>query len=190
MVIWRYTSDGTLDASFGVDGVLFHDGSPGGTGAGGGSVAIDDAGKIVVCGYSYNASGDWDLALWRSDADGTLDAGFGTNGFVTHDGAAGGWGNDEGYDVAIEAGKILVSGRSTNMNRDYDMVIWRYNSNGTLDAGFGVDGIVVHDGAAGGMDHDYGYAIAVDASGRLLVAGTSTNDSAQRNRDMVIWRYR
>jgi uncharacterized delta-60 repeat protein len=190
MVIWRYNSDGTLDASFGVDGVAVHGGTPAGTGAGAASIVIDAAGKVVVCGYSYNASGDWDMALWRYGGNGSLDPSFGMDGYVVHNAAAGGWRNDEGYDVTIEAGKILVSGRSNNATGSYDMVIWRYEADGTLDPGFGVDGIVVGSGAAGGTGNDYGYAIVVDARGRLLVSGTSTNASAQRNRDMVIWRYR
>jgi len=189
MVILRYNSDGTLDSSFGVDGITVHDGAVGGVDSGGGAIDIDATGKILVAGYSYNASGDWDMALWRYNNNGTPDSSFGVDGIVVHDRAAGGRDNDEAYDLAIDAaGKILVAGRSKNNADNYDMVIWRYNVDGTLDPDFGVDGIVVHDGAAGGAFHDYGYAITIDAAGRVLVSGTSSNDN--NNRDMVVWRYR
>jgi uncharacterized delta-60 repeat protein len=142
-----------------------------------------------VTGYSYDYSGNWNMVIWRYNADGTPDPSFGVDGIVVHDGAAGGRGNDEGYDLTIDAaGKILVAGRSNNASGNYDMVIWRYNPDGTLDPSFGVDGIVVHNGAAGGNGDDYGYAVTVNAAGRILVSGTSQNASG--NRDMVIWRYR
>jgi uncharacterized delta-60 repeat protein len=187
MVIWRYLDDGTLDTSFGIDGIAVHDGAVANVDSGGGAVAIDATGKILVSGYSYNTRDDWDMALWRYKANGTPDASFGVDGIVVHDGAAGGWGNDEGYDLTVTAKRTLVAGRSANARGDYDMVIWSFSANGTLDPSFGVDGIVVHDGAAGGSGHDYGYAITVDAAARIVVSGTSTN--AVGNRDMVIWRY-
>ncbi len=189
IAIWRYDADGTLDPSFGVDGIAVHDGAVGGVDSGGGAVDIDAAGKILVAGYSYNASGDWDMAVWRYNTNGTPDTSFGVDGIVVHHSAAGGNRNDEGYDLTIDAaGMILVAGRSYNASGNYDMVIWRYKADGTLDPSFGVDGIVVHDGAAGGTGEDYGYAITIDAASRVLVSGTSTNASG--NRDMVIWRYR
>ena len=67
------------------------------------------------------------------------------------------------------------------------MTIWRYNSEGTLNTGFNSTGYVVHDSAAGGSGDDSGYGIAVDSSGRILVAGYSYNGSSD---DMAIWRYK
>ena len=56
-----------------------------------------------------------------------------------------------------------------------------------LDKTFGGQGSVVHDGAAGAGGWDSGSSIALDSSGRILVAGSSQNGS---DYDMVIWRYR
>ena len=188
MVIWRYDSDGTLDPTFGGNGLVI----PARFGADyGRDCTIDAAGRILVAGFAYNYNAD--MVIWRHNADGTGDPSFGVDGMVVHHGAAGGSRNDEGYDLTVAAGKILVAGRSNSPPYpgtppdNYDMVIWRYNADGTLDTSFGIDGIVVHDGAAGGRGNDYGYAITIDAAGRVLVSGTSTNDY---NRDMVIWRYR
>jgi uncharacterized delta-60 repeat protein len=69
-------------------------------------------------------------------------------------------------------GKIYVTGYS-NSSSNYDMVIWRYNSNGTLDTSFGNNGIVVHHNAAGGNYDDGGNSIYVDNNGKIYVTGYS-----------------
>jgi hypothetical protein len=68
------------------------------------------------------------------------------------------------------------------------MVIWRYNSNGSLDNTFGNNGIVVYHNAAGGNSDDIGNSIYVDSEGKIYVTGASRNRSG--NTDMVIWRYK
>ncbi|GBD99378.1 tyramine oxidase [bacterium BMS3Abin07] len=186
MVIWRYNPDGTLDTSFDVDGIVVHDNAAGGSSDDCGySITTDSNGRILVAGYSYNSS-DTDMVIWRYLPDGTLDTTFGTNGVVVHDSAAGGNSWDEGHSITTDSGsKILVTGFSYN-GSNYDMVIWRYNSDGTLDTSFDTDGIVVHDNAAGGSGDDFGNSIITDADGKILVAGSSYNGS---NSDMAIWRY-
>ncbi len=42
---------------------------------------------------------------------------------------------------------------------------------GTLDTGFGSGGFLVHSAAAGGNGEDNGRAVALDASGNILVGG-------------------
>ena len=191
MVIWRYNGNGTLDTTFDTDGIVVHDNAAGGNGFDTGfSITTDSNGKILVAGWSYNTS-DPDMVIWRYNGNGTLDTTFDTDGIVVHNNAAGGNGNDGGYSITTNAnGKILVTGYSYN-GINNDMVIWRYNGNGTLDTSFNpggvIPGIVVNDGAAGGNGHDEGYSITTDANGKILVAGYSYNTSSDS--DMVIWRY-
>jgi uncharacterized delta-60 repeat protein len=190
MVIWRYNTDGSLDTSFGADGIVVHDDAAGGSDDDRGSaISIDAAGQILVAGYSNNASGNSDMVIWRYNADGSLDTGFGADGIVVHDDAAGGRDDDRGSAISIDAaGRILVTGYSNNASANWDMVIWRYNADGSLDTSFGADGIVVHNNAAGGNAYDSGSAIAIGAAGKILVAGYSEND-VRIDEDMVIWRY-
>jgi uncharacterized delta-60 repeat protein len=58
---------------------------------------------------------------------------------------------------------------------------------GVLDTSFNGTGFVVHDNAAGGNSHDYGYSIYVDNTGKIYVTGFSTNSYGDS--DMVIWGY-
>ncbi|MCP4335892.1 MAG: hypothetical protein GY785_24875, partial [Gammaproteobacteria bacterium] len=46
------------------------------------SVTVQDDGKILVAGYSYTGS-NWDFALTRYNADGSLDTSFDSDGIVT-----------------------------------------------------------------------------------------------------------
>jgi uncharacterized delta-60 repeat protein len=123
-----------------------------------------------------------------SPATGVLDTTFDGDGIVINDNAAGGYGRDEGESIYVDSsGKIYVTGYSRNSSGNDDMVIWRYNSNGSLDTSFGNNGIVVHHNAAGGNSDDVGRSIYVDNTGKIYVTGYSRNSSD--NKDMVIWRY-
>lgn len=188
MALWRYDSNGSLDPTFGTSGTVTHDSAAGGSGNDYGySVIVDDSGKLLVTGYSDNGS-DWDMVIWRYNSNGTLDTTFSGTGVVIVHNAGGGSGNDYGRSIVLDNnGKILVTGCSTTAGGDVDMLIWRYDDNGTLDPSFGTSGTVMHDNAAGGSFHDYGVSMTIDTNNKILVTGHSTN--ATPNSDMAIWRY-
>ena len=78
----RYSTDGTLDNTFGSKGngtVI----TPVGSGAARAeAVAMQPDGKIVAVGFTTDSNSRKVLALVRYNADGSLDAGFGTGGIV------------------------------------------------------------------------------------------------------------
>lgn len=196
MTLWRYTSAGVLDPTFGPDinpvngtpdGFISYTGPGGGrTGDYGGGLVFDSSDKIYVAGAVTSVVGDLDMALWRFTSSGTLDPSFGTNGFVAHHDAAGGDSSDYGMAIALDSTEMIyITGSSMNISGDDDMTIWRYTSSGALDTSFDSDGFAVHDNAAGGNGRDYGSAIVIDSSERVIVAGRSMN----ANDDMAIWRY-
>ena len=129
------------------------------------SVALQSNGKIIVAGDSNG-----DFALVRYNTDGSLDTSFSTDGKVTT-----GFGLltiDIGYSLAIQAdGKILVAGTDGT-----DFALARYNSDGSLDTSFSSDGKVTTD--LGFIAVDIGYSIAVQADGKIVVAGVSNGDFA------------
>ncbi|NTV72538.1 MAG: hypothetical protein HGA71_20675, partial [Azonexaceae bacterium] len=64
-------------------------GAAGGNGAnledrGGYGFSIDSSGRIISVGYSKNATGNYDLAIWRYNSDGTPDTTFGGDGAVNY----------------------------------------------------------------------------------------------------------
>ena len=119
-----------LDSSFGGGiGYVIHDGAAGLVNSGDWaySVAQDAAWRTVVTGLSQVSGPDTAMIIWRYTSEGNLYTTFGGTGYVTHDGAAGGSEDDAGNSVVLDsAGRILVSGFSTNASGNYDMVIWRY----------------------------------------------------------------
>ena len=172
-----YNADGILDGYVMYDGVVVGDEV-------GKDVVGTSAGLIYVAGYAMGATQD--MALWRYTYAGALDSSFGTpNGYVTHDNAAGGSGNDSAEAVAIDsAGRIVVAGWSINNTTIRDMVVWRFLSDGTLDTlNFGApNGYYVHTNAA--VD-TAGYDLAITSAGKIVVVGTS---DAGANVNAAIWR--
>ena len=177
IAVARYNADGSLDTSFSGDGKVT---TAIGTGDDGGvSAAIQADGKIVVAGYSYNGSNN-DFAVVRYNVDGSLDTSFSGDGKLTR---AVGSDYDMPSRVTILAdGKILVAGTTQN-GSDYDFALVRYNADGTLDTGFDGDGKLT---AASSPDNYTGEHVAVQADGKILVAGRSYNGS---DNDFVLTRY-
>lgn len=133
----RYNVNGSLDTAFGTGGKVST--SFFGFGDGARAVALQADGKIVAVGDAYPGGANTQFALARYNADGSLDASFGTGGKVTTDffGA-----NDFGISVALLAGgKIMAAGNASVPGTGIDHVaLARYNADGSLDATFGAGG--------------------------------------------------
>jgi uncharacterized delta-60 repeat protein len=88
-------------------------------------------------------------------------------------------------------GKIVVAGGTDALvgpGNDTDFVVARFNTDGTLDTGFGGDGIVTTKVA--GADEDYANAVAIQADGKIVAAGTAEVDpTATDNHDFALVRY-
>jgi uncharacterized delta-60 repeat protein len=190
--VWRFLDDGTPDSSFNGTGFASQNSSAGsGTAMGediGVGVSIDGSGRILVAGYSSNASGNQDMTVWRYTTAGALDASFAGTGIFRHDNAAGGSGNDVGRTIAFDAlGRIVVVGWSPSSAGGDDFALWRLTATGTLDLTFNGQGFVTRNGTAGGNGVDTGRDVVIDGSGRIVATGEST--TAAGDLDMVIWRF-
>ena len=121
----RYNLDGSLDTSFGESGKQITD--SGSSYASGYSIIQQADGKLVVVGYALN--GNYNFALARYNADGTLDTSFNSDGKLTTD-----LGDDAfGRSVIQQAnGKLVLAGNSGS-----NFALARYNPDGSLDNTFG-----------------------------------------------------
>lgn len=173
----RYNSNGTLDTTFNTTGKVM---TPVGTGADNGwSIALQSDGKIVVAGHSMVGANN-DFAVVRYNSDGTLDTTFNGTGKAT---TAIGAGHDYGYDVGVQAdGKIVLAGSSNN-GSNFDFAAVRYDTSGVLDTTFNATGKVT---SAIGAAEDVAYSLALQADGRIVLAGYASNGV---NNDFALVRY-
>ena len=119
-VLVRLNSDGSFEPTF-VGGGAFRLDAPDLNSAMG-QVAVQPNGRIVAAG-SATVDEASRPALWRFNVDGTPDTTFGGDGLVQR-------GNVGGFFGLV----VQTSGRIVVM--EGDMTLHRYNSNGTVDAGF------------------------------------------------------
>jgi uncharacterized delta-60 repeat protein len=161
----RYNSDGTLDAAFDGDGKVITDFSWQTDYAV--AVAVQSDRKIVAAGWSRPPSEiPFDVAVARYNPDGSLDTSFSGDGRVTTAIAPGS--EDFAQTVAVQPdGKIIVGGGSGNAG-----IVVRYLSDGSLDASFDGDGIV--------MTHGLITDVAVQADGRIVTVADSSGFSVGR----------
>ncbi len=171
----RFNADGSVDPTFG--------GGAGRTVSGFGAsyvgydMAVLPGGKIVVVGRSYAH-----FAVARFNADGSVDAAFGTGGKVTTDFAGS---LDKAFAVAVQAdGKIVAVGQERNGASNYNWALARYAADGALDPTFGTGGKVTTEF---GSDDDAAWAVQVLPDGRIVVAGRG--GSAATGYDFAAARY-
>ena len=163
--IVRFNADGSLDTGFNGNGKLI---LPLGSGEDQASdIALQSDGKIVVTGLSHNGT-DFDLAIVRLNADGTLDTGFGTGGKLLLPVGAG---DDVGSGIKVQAdGKIVVTGNSLIGEDDRNPILVRLNPDGTLDMGFGNGGKLIVPVSTG---DERGRDVVLQADGKIVVGGYS-----------------
>ena len=135
-LVLRYLPNGTLDSSFGNNGMtLINFGYDLQIAT---AIAIQKDGKIVVTGYGVSGFFDfnYDIPIARLNTDGSLDSSFGNNGKMIADLSDGDFANS----ICIQDdGKIVVGGYYDNV----DFLLIRYNANGSLDNTFGDKGKVI-----------------------------------------------
>jgi len=166
-----------LDSGFGNDGRVAVE--LGVLGDRANAVIVQPDAKIIVAGSSSGSS-DLDFMLFRLLPDGSLDTAFNYDGTVI---SAVGVADDEVLALALQDdGKIIAAGYSSN-GTDRDFALVRYNSDGSLDRNFGLEGMVV---TSVGNSDDEITGVALAADGSILVTGSATGTAG---RIIVLGQY-
>jgi hypothetical protein len=134
--------------------------------AGGNALAVDGSGNVYVAGTWYNALANSSNDVFAAKLDST--------GHLIWNTFLGGSGADEGRALAVDgSGNVYVAGRSTATwgspvrafgGGNYDAFAAKLDSTGHL----------IWNTFLGSSGDDFGYGLAVDGSGNVYVAGSST----------------
>src|SRR5439155_1219565 len=175
----RYNANGSLDPTFGMSGTAS---TPIGIDTSGASaLVLQSDGKLVAAGNAWKDSVDADFAVVRYNTNGSLDATFGAGGKVT---TSIGSDEDDAYALALQPdGKLVAAGVTLNGFR-WDFALVRYNANGSLDTTFGTGGTII---TSIGTDGTGASALVLQPDGKLVAAGTTTNDGSAY--DFTLVRY-
>ena len=171
----RFSPDGSPDASFSGDGRQSTDFGGDDSAS---DLAIQPDGRIVVAGTAVRPFDSFpfgDFALGRYNADGSLDATFGSGGTRTQDFN---W-YEDGAAVAIQAnGKIVVAGGQTDPYGYPENGGWFqsaiYRTDGSNDQTLPFADFV---GDVDCCAHTHATAVAIQDDGKIVVAGTTSGSS-------------
>jgi uncharacterized delta-60 repeat protein len=173
----RFNSSGGLDHCFGETSFCFNLSGSVHTDFGGQeqafALSLQSDGKIVAAGcFQVSTSSDSQFAVARYNSNGLLDTTFGRYGRVVTDITA----NDDqdcslGEGDAAESiaqqadGKLVVAGRTgIPASFEFSPALVRYNTNGSLDTGFG---------SGGKVKTNFGesaHAVVIQPDGRIAIA--------------------
>ena len=162
----RLDTGGVLDPAFGVGGLVqwkgpFDDQAPRVC-----AVALQPDGKIVVLGFG---------SVTRYLDNGTVDPAFGAGGITT---------GIPGEAVAVQLnGKIVVVGGAGSTASPTGFALWRLDTNGRLDSGFGNAGIVT----TSILDIGGAQTLAIQRDGRIVAVGWA--ESAPAGPVTAVARY-
>lgn len=166
----RYMSDGSLDTSFGVNGIVvttidtfYNDAIR--------KILIQNDGKIVVVGNEADSTGASRIAMVRYFTNGTIDTSFASNGIYISDFYGG------SHDASLQVdSKIVVSGYSypTGIEPGF-FSVFRYNTNGALDSDFVNSNVSF---PFNGTSNNASLALLIQPDNKILAAGANGVDDA------------
>lgn len=172
----RYNADGTLDTTFSGDGIAESSFTAAATAGG-----LQADGRVVVAGLLNSTT----AALTRFNSDGTVDTTFGTAGQVTT--VFGGTNPNIRAVLTQSDGKIVVVGtRNLPGPGDLrDIVMARYNLDGSPDTTFDGDGILISNltPAATEVAND----AVLQPDGKIVICGSKADSIGFSN--FLIARY-
>jgi uncharacterized delta-60 repeat protein len=169
LVAARYMADGTLDRSFGEQGISLI--AVGGDANAEGLVERPDGSLVISgsCADKQHAS----AILVGLRADGVLDAGFGDKGIVTVTGAST---VSEGYGLSEDQAGLLYMAGSVGPPGRRDAALFRFTRAGQVDSTFGTNGVMV---SAIGAEDDVLYDVSAGKNGVTASGFTTEKGSRQ-----------
>jgi uncharacterized delta-60 repeat protein len=178
----RFSSNGSLDTSFGTNGLVRTTfATPGNNYPS--SVVYQSSGRFVLggrCGSNF-------CAIRYTENGTAIDTSFGSNGVVTTVVTVTGQSDRESFTMTIDVlDRVLLAGTCLVNSRTV-FCVSRYSKDGAIDTSFGTSGLVAADLFAGSS---YAYGIALQEDHKILLTGKTFNTIAGVNlQDYATVRY-
>jgi uncharacterized delta-60 repeat protein len=179
-ILFKLTSAGALDPSFGTNGVFTQTVLAAITEA---YAAVQQGSNFVTVGYGRGAAPETlDWVSLRVTGAGVLDTTYGTNGVARFDVAGF---NDNGRSLAaLPDGRLLLVGGGRPVTDNVDAMALVLNANGQPDTTFGENGRRLFN--LGGPS-DFFWSVAVNPAGtQAAIVGTKGGTTAPGNDDAAI----
>lgn len=182
--VMRYNADGSLDTTFGSQGLATTQFGAGETASGANAVIIQSDGKIVAGGFTNAVKNAFKWCLARYNVDGSADTGFfGGNAIMpgtvitffenAHDVS-----QLNGLAISPD-GKITAAGSCYN-HGNFEFALARYNIDGSLDRAHfnakghnSLPGTVRTSFGAAHIQNDQAFAVALQPDGKIVAAGAT-----------------
>lgn len=174
----RINSDGSIDGGFANNGIYIHNDSLGSTGQ---FIGLLPNGKILAGGYAgvgiEQGNSIHEYLLLRFNSNGTPDTDFNGTGETIADFDTL---SDIASGMAIQPdGKIILAGNSYNYSYTASyMCLVRFNTDGTPDTGFGVNGKVLYNPSLPNSWLDMFLDVALQPDGKIVCCGSATSIAA------------
>ncbi|MBI2258076.1 MAG: T9SS type A sorting domain-containing protein [Flavobacteriia bacterium] len=166
VVIVRYNSDGTLDNTFGLNGVVIQ--SLGNESELVKDIYIQNDGKIILTGNTTNSLQPF-YFVTRYNNDGTLDNSFNGSGIILNDASTSGIHFNS---IAVQPDNKIILGGAAKTGNFWSFSVARLNQDGSFDTTFDNDGIVIREVVTG---YNEVFSIGLFSNGKIIAAGNATN---------------
>ena len=167
-VIIRYSSDGTLDPSFGTSGIF-----TGPAGSNFQTLFVQSDGKVIAAGGNAGNS-TTNILLLRLNQDGSADNQFGSSGSVMIPGLTGQFFAAASLLQQGDGRLLLIGTRSTAAGVDVPIVL-RLNADGSVDPSFGQGGLAMI--VVPNIPVVDAHAAVLQADGKIVVTGSTEANS-------------
>lgn len=177
IVVVRYLVDGSLDTSYGAQGIAVIVKADSNESASRLLVLAD--GRLIIAGTT-TGSGGQNMLLYRLLATGAVDGSFGASGSleIDFDGQ-----DDAAYGLTLDGtGRIIIVG-SANIGSSLDLAVARVTADGALDPTLGGNGKVT---TAVSVSYEEARDVVVQPDGDIVVAGFVY---AQSSDDFLLVRF-
>lgn len=173
-VIMRFDSTGTIDSSFGANGIISHT-LPSYVNFVYSFRSIQRSDKkIISVGSAYLGVGNEKSPLFIcTDTLGQIDSSFGTNGFIANSNTSSG--SATPFFLVLQSDEKILSG--FNNSNESAIVVSRYNTNGSLDTTYGIGGYASYPGSG---PFRFNHA-AILSNDDLVIAANGSGTPAQLN---------